>query len=120
MITSFFLIHCSSNTYTNKTWSEVSGIELTEITRMEKEFLMGINFNLYISKKTYDSWMNLLRGLVHAKARESRKWRHTRTRHRTPRHSQPMSANPARTYRWRCHSTSHRARSTSPDQPVHP
>ncbi|KAG1753080.1 hypothetical protein EDD22DRAFT_914257 [Suillus occidentalis] len=102
------------NTYTNKTWSEVSGIE------MEKEFLAGIDFNLYISKKTYESWMHLLRGLVHAKERESRRWRHTRTRHRTPRHTQPMSAAPARSYRWRCHSTSHRARSTSPEQPIHP
>lgn len=83
---------------------------------------MGIDFNLYISKKTYDSWMHLLRGLVHAKERECRRWRHTRTRHRTPRHShtQPMSAAPIRSYRWRCHSTSHRARSTSPEQPVHP
>lgn len=110
------------NTYTNKTWSEVSGIELAEISRMEKEFLMGIDFNLYISKKTYDSWMHLLRGLVHAKERECRRLRHTRTRHRTPRHShtQPMSAAPIRSYRWRCHSTSHRARSTSPEQPVHP
>ncbi|KAG1741874.1 uncharacterized protein EDB91DRAFT_1201629 [Suillus paluster] len=108
------------NTYTNKTWSEVSGIELTEITRMEKEFLMGINFNLYISKKTYDSWMNLLRGLVYAKERECRRWRHTRARHRTPRNSQPMSAAPVRSYRWRSQSTSHRARSTSPEQPVHP
>ncbi|KAJ8589078.1 hypothetical protein M405DRAFT_818681 [Rhizopogon salebrosus TDB-379] len=107
------------NTYTNKTWSEVSGIELAEISRMEKEFLMGIDFNLYVSKKTYDSWMNLLRGLVHAKERECRRWRHSRSRHRTPRHSQPMSAAPVRTYRWRCQSTSHRARSTSPEQPAH-
>ncbi|KAG2135700.1 cyclin-domain-containing protein [Suillus cothurnatus] len=108
------------NTYTNKTWSEVSGIELAEITRMEKEFLTGIDFNLYISKKTYESWMHLLRGLVHAKERECRRWRHTRARHRTPRHTQPMSAAPIRSYRWRCHSTSHRARSTSPEQPIHP
>jgi hypothetical protein len=80
---------------------------------------MGIDFNLYVSKKTYDSWMNLLRGLVHAKERECRRWRHSRSRHRTPRHSQPMSAAPVRTYRWRCQSTSHRARSTSPEQPAH-
>lgn len=80
---------------------------------------MGIDFNLYISKKTYDSWMNLLRGLVYAKERECRKWRHSRARHRTPRHAQPMSAAPVRTYRWRCQSTSHRARSTSPEQPIH-
>ncbi|KAG2126199.1 hypothetical protein BD769DRAFT_1463703 [Suillus cothurnatus] len=77
--------------------SEVSGIELLlKITRMEKE------------------------GLVHAKERECRRWRHTRARHRTPRHTQPMSAAPIRSYRWRCHSTSHRARSTSPEQPIHP
>ena len=46
-----------SNTYTNKTWSEVSGIDLVKINRMEKdsEFLIGVDFNLYVNKQTYES-----------------------------------------------------------------
>ncbi|TFY60986.1 hypothetical protein EVJ58_g4801 [Rhodofomes roseus] len=43
------------NTYTNKTWSEVSGIDLIEINKMEKEFLLGIDFGLYVDKSTYES-----------------------------------------------------------------
>ncbi|KAF8880915.1 hypothetical protein CPB84DRAFT_260124 [Gymnopilus junonius] len=62
------------NTYTNKTWSEVSGIELDEINRMEREFLLGVDFNLYVDKVTYESWLNLLKGLVLAKERDCRKW----------------------------------------------
>ncbi|EAU93350.2 hypothetical protein CC1G_04329 [Coprinopsis cinerea okayama7 len=58
------------NTYTNKTWSEVSGIELEEINRMEREFLLGVDFNLYVDKPTYESWLNLLKGLVIAKERD--------------------------------------------------
>ncbi|KIJ58778.1 hypothetical protein HYDPIDRAFT_102039 [Hydnomerulius pinastri MD-312] len=111
------------NTYTNKTWSEVSGIELSEINRMEREFLMGVDFSLYVSGKKYESWLNLLKGLVLAKESESRKWRRSRTRYRNGRRVQPTTSIPAaRTYRWRCQSTSttHRARSTSPVQYTHP
>jgi len=63
----------SSNTYTNKTWSEVSGISLDEINRMEREFLLGVDFNLYVDKTTYASWLNLLKGLVLAKERDARR-----------------------------------------------
>ncbi|TFK28438.1 hypothetical protein FA15DRAFT_701100 [Coprinopsis marcescibilis] len=69
------------NTYTNKTWSEVSGIELEEINRMEREFLMGVDFNLYVDKQTYESWLNLLKGLVIAKERDSNA-RNSRDSHR--------------------------------------
>lgn len=86
------------NTYTNKTWSEVSGISLTEINRMEREFLLGVDFDLYVSKPTYESWLNLLKGLVWAKERDSRRLvRKRRTTHPTPGKRKP-----------------HRARSTSP------
>lgn len=63
----------SSNTYTNKTWSEVSGISLDEINCMEREFLTGVDFNLYVDKTTYASWLNLLKGLVIAKERDARR-----------------------------------------------
>ncbi|KIM52134.1 hypothetical protein SCLCIDRAFT_1223999 [Scleroderma citrinum Foug A] len=109
------------NTYTNKTWSEVSGIELTEINRMEREFLTGVDFSLHISGKQYASWLNLLKGLVLAKESESRKWRMRARFSRSGRQAQPMtSTSSTRTFRWRCHSTSHRARSTSPVQYTNP
>ena len=69
-LTLFFF---TSNTYTNKTWSEVSGIELEEINRMEREFLLGVDFNLYVDKPTYEAWLNLLKGLVWAKERDCRR-----------------------------------------------
>lgn len=81
MSCSFSLMHirtCFSNTYTNKTWSEVSGIELNEINKMEREFLAGIDFGLYVDKQRCDSWLNLLKGLVMAKERDSRYWRRSR------------------------------------------
>ncbi|KAF9229782.1 hypothetical protein BS17DRAFT_812420 [Gyrodon lividus] len=107
------------NTYTNKTWSEVSGIDLNEINRMEREFLMGVGFSLYVSGKKYESWLNLLKGLVLAKESESRKWRRSRTRYYNGRRVQPTSSTPTtRVNRWKCQSM--RARSTSPVQYIHP
>lgn len=41
---------------------------------MEREFLQGIDFDLYVDKTSYDSWLNLLKGLVMAKERDSRHW----------------------------------------------
>ena len=90
------------NTYTNKTWSEVSGISLAEINRMEREFLLGVDFDLYVSKPTYESWLNLLKGLVWAKERDARKLGKKKRTTVTKRH----------------HRVAVRARSTSP--PVRP
>ncbi|KAF5376866.1 hypothetical protein D9615_007265 [Tricholomella constricta] len=107
------------NTYTNKTWSEVSGIDLTEINRMEREFLMAVDFNLYVDKATYESWMNLLKGLVNAKDRDSRHFRKSRGLVRASKLTHPpASSGPAsRTYMSsRYRAPSHRARSTSPNQ----
>jgi hypothetical protein len=60
----------------------VSGIELSEINKMEREFLAGIHFNLYVDKETYVRWVGLLEGLVMAKEKGSRQWRRSR---QTPR-----------------------------------
>ncbi|KAG7090526.1 hypothetical protein E1B28_009635 [Marasmius oreades] len=107
------------NTYTNKTWSEVSGIDLNEVNRMEREFLIGVDFNLYVDKATYESWLNLLKGLVMAKERDTRNWR--RSSHRGARVRQPgghITNTPHRystaSSRYRPHHVPHRARSTSP------
>ncbi|KAL9083970.1 MAG: hypothetical protein Q9159_005463 [Coniocarpon cinnabarinum] len=44
------------NTYTNKTWAEVSGISVTEIHVMEVEFLSHMKYNLYTSKEEWIEW----------------------------------------------------------------
>ncbi|VDB86537.1 unnamed protein product [Peniophora sp. CBMAI 1063] len=66
------------NTYTNKTWSEVSGIDLAEINKMEREILAGIDYELYVDQQTYDNWVNLLKGLVLSKEKDSRFFRRSR------------------------------------------
>lgn len=88
----------------------MSGINLIELNKMEKEFLLGIDFGLYVDESTYESWLNLLQGLVMAKERElqnwRRSWRPTRSLHRShPRHH---------SYALRSQLTAHRARSSSP------
>ncbi|KAI0085687.1 cyclin-domain-containing protein [Irpex rosettiformis] len=99
------------NTYTNKTWSEVSGIGLEEINKMEREFLLGIDFGLYVDKATYVSWLNLLKGLVLAKEKDCRHWR------RSPRTRAPGQSRIHRSTAQRpCNShRSQRARSSSPN-----
>ncbi|KAI6014229.1 hypothetical protein BKA83DRAFT_4350930 [Pisolithus microcarpus] len=81
-----------------------------------EEFLTAVDFSLHVSGKQYASWLHLLKGLVLTKETESRKWCRVRARSSCHgRQSQPMmSMSVARTYRWRCQSTSYRARSTSP------
>lgn len=44
------------NTYTNKTWAEVSGISVTEIHIMEVEFLSNMRYNLYVSEAEWGRW----------------------------------------------------------------
>ncbi|KAJ5091630.1 hypothetical protein NUU61_006500 [Penicillium alfredii] len=44
------------NTYTNKTWAEVSGIAVQEIHIMEVEFLSNIRYDLFASKAEWGRW----------------------------------------------------------------
>jgi hypothetical protein len=44
------------NTYTNKTWAEVSGISVTEIHIMEVEFLSNMRYDLYVSAEEWEEW----------------------------------------------------------------
>ncbi|KAJ6505541.1 hypothetical protein C8R45DRAFT_817405, partial [Mycena sanguinolenta] len=44
------------NTYTNATWAAVSLIPLAQINTMEREFLLGCSYNLYVSKRVYEDW----------------------------------------------------------------
>ncbi|THU92599.1 hypothetical protein K435DRAFT_780208, partial [Dendrothele bispora CBS 962.96] len=104
------------NTYTNKTWSEVSGISLEEINRMEREFLMGVDCNLYVDKATYQSWLHLLKGLVMNKERDSRHFlRKTRLAARGTRHHPHIPTTPSKYSSRGRTQVRYRARSTSPD-----
>ncbi|EXJ84503.1 hypothetical protein A1O3_05172 [Capronia epimyces CBS 606.96] len=44
------------NTYTNKTWAEVSGISVNEIHIMEVEFLSNMRYALYASAEEWTEW----------------------------------------------------------------
>ncbi|KAL1740195.1 hypothetical protein HDZ31DRAFT_2633, partial [Schizophyllum fasciatum] len=100
------------NTYTNKTWADVSAMTLDQVNRMEREFLEGVDYNLYVDQREFESWVQLLRGLVSAKQSALRQFRKGRsmTRGRSGRPA-PTSApreHSSRRERW------HRTRSTSP------
>ncbi|KAH8899023.1 hypothetical protein GQ53DRAFT_619991, partial [Thozetella sp. PMI_491] len=45
------------NTYTNKTWAEVSGIAVGEIHVMEVEFLSNMRYSLLASKEQWEEWL---------------------------------------------------------------
>ncbi|KAI0016125.1 hypothetical protein F4780DRAFT_710832 [Xylariomycetidae sp. FL0641] len=48
------------NTYTNKTWAEVSGIAVKEIHVMEVEFLSNMRYGLLTSKEQWQEWLTKL------------------------------------------------------------
>ncbi|KAK0125334.1 hypothetical protein ONS96_009183 [Cadophora gregata f. sp. sojae] len=51
------------NTYTNKTWAEVSGIAVGEIHVMEVEFLSNMRYSLLASKEQWADWHEKLRNI---------------------------------------------------------
>ncbi|ORY14404.1 hypothetical protein BCR34DRAFT_623339 [Clohesyomyces aquaticus] len=48
------------NTYTNKTWAEVSGISVQEVHIMEVEFLSNMRYSLFTSQKKWEDWHAIL------------------------------------------------------------
>lgn len=48
------------NTYTNKTWAEVSGINVNEVHIMEVEFLSNMKYCLFTSSEQWAQWQSLL------------------------------------------------------------
>lgn len=48
------------NTYTNKTWAEVSGIGVNEIHVMEVEFLSNMRYSLLVSAEQWRAWLDKL------------------------------------------------------------
>lgn len=51
------------NTYTNKTWAEITGIFIKEIHVMETEFLTNIRYSLFVSKSQWEDWQTILERL---------------------------------------------------------
>ncbi|KAK2934117.1 Cyclin PHO80-like [Fusarium oxysporum f. sp. vasinfectum] len=48
------------NTYTNKTWAEVSCFNVQEIHVMEVEFLSNMRYNLVATKEQWEGWLDKL------------------------------------------------------------
>lgn len=48
------------NTYTNRTWAEVSGINVSEVHIMEVEFLSNMKYNLFTTADDWTQWQSLL------------------------------------------------------------
>ncbi|SNX86601.1 uncharacterized protein MEPE_05310 [Melanopsichium pennsylvanicum] len=48
------------HTYTNKTWSELSGLKLKDVTKMEIEFWLGLSSNIHASDADFKSWIGTL------------------------------------------------------------
>jgi len=48
------------NTYTNKTWADVSGIPVKEIHVMEVEFLSNMRYRMLVSAEEWEDWINKL------------------------------------------------------------
>ncbi|CEG69023.1 hypothetical protein RMATCC62417_05173 [Rhizopus microsporus] len=55
--------YLDDNTFTNKTWSEVSGMKVIDLNIMELEFLDVLQFKLSIKKEEYERWRMALFGL---------------------------------------------------------
>lgn len=51
------------NTYTNKTWAEVSCISVQEIHVMEVEFLANMRYDLYTNKSAWKGWIVTLKNV---------------------------------------------------------
>ncbi|KAI9323159.1 cyclin-domain-containing protein, partial [Dichotomocladium elegans] len=45
------------NTFTNKTWSDVSNIPVRELNIMEMEFLSALNYNIYLHHTQFFAWV---------------------------------------------------------------
>ncbi|KAG1146029.1 hypothetical protein G6F37_003595 [Rhizopus arrhizus] len=53
------------NTFTNKTWSEVTGMKVTDLNIMELEFLDVLQFRLTVKKEEYERWRTALYDFRH-------------------------------------------------------
>ncbi|ORX93185.1 hypothetical protein K493DRAFT_302817 [Basidiobolus meristosporus CBS 931.73] len=45
------------DTYTNSSWSHISGISVSELTSFEQSFLFAIGFDLFVSEIEFTQWL---------------------------------------------------------------
>lgn len=55
--------------YSNRAWSKISGLPVSEINCNEREFLASIDYRLFVSQKSFVQWsfnilVNMQTGLV--------------------------------------------------------
>jgi hypothetical protein len=53
--------YLDDNTYTNKTWSDITKLPLKELSAMEIEFLANIDYRLYVDQLEWRSWQRQLK-----------------------------------------------------------
>ncbi|CAO1637963.1 unnamed protein product [Parajaminaea phylloscopi] len=56
------------HTYTNKTWSDISGISLKDVTRMEVEFWLGLQMRIHVTESEYTEWQAALENMYDQRA----------------------------------------------------
>ncbi|CAO1614500.1 unnamed protein product [Sympodiomycopsis kandeliae] len=52
------------HTYTNKTWADISGIALKDVTKLEIEFWLGLQMRIHVGEEDYKSWLRSLEDLA--------------------------------------------------------
>lgn len=50
------------NTFSNKTWSEVSGMKIHDLNLMEAEFMEALDYSLFVRSQEYNIWKNVIDG----------------------------------------------------------
>lgn len=58
MISSKFL---QDRTFSNRAWSKISGLDVQELSRVERRVLMALEFNLNVCETTWNTWTNFLK-----------------------------------------------------------
>ena len=59
--------YLDDKTYTNKSWSKITGIRNEELNRMEREFLTLLNFELAVPETEFIEWIRVVEELWYAK-----------------------------------------------------
>ncbi|SPO31307.1 uncharacterized protein UTRI_05882_B [Ustilago trichophora] len=88
------------HTYTNKTWSDLSGLKLKDVTKMEIEFWLGLSSNIHASDADFRSWIGTLEILAERRqlalsAHEAEKLRQAALRQQGFVHQHPSARQPA-------------------------
>jgi len=52
--------YLQDQTFSNRAWAKISGLEASEITRSELEFLKIIDYRLHVNSNTFESWSRIL------------------------------------------------------------